>query len=366
MGDDVDGGDRHQRVHEGHSAAGPPRAAADRAGALHPEPVEAGDEEHARRRARSCRRGRARSRRAKPIEVKRSCSAGPIGPTASPWLSPSNVTVPIITITKATVPGAVIEPRQAAERRAQADHAVARLEHADAREQVEVDRERLAAPRPGLDAPHRLGGERDDRVADDRRDQRRRRVGPPADQLDPGEHQQPERGGPAAEPLRVGTARRRAAADERARRAADRPPRVEGAEDVSEQDRQDDEADPEGDHDEGRREVVGGRVGPDVAGHDHDHQQQRRRSRRRGSRPRGCRAGGRDRAAAAATAGSRAAASATAAPAPRTRPRAPPRRPTRSRSRRSAAGCAGSGRRVRHRRRTPARRGDQERDAAHG
>ena len=54
------------------------------------------------------------------------------------------MTVPIITTTKATVPGDRIEPREPAQRRAQADRAVAPLERRDPGEEVEVDGERLA------------------------------------------------------------------------------------------------------------------------------------------------------------------------------------------------------------------------------
>ena len=38
--------------------------------------------------------------------MKQSCSHGPIVPHRPPWLSPSKVTVPIIAVTNATVPGA--------------------------------------------------------------------------------------------------------------------------------------------------------------------------------------------------------------------------------------------------------------------
>ena len=36
-----------------------------------------------------------------------SCSAGPIDPQSEPWLRPSNVTVPIMTMIIAIVPGGV-------------------------------------------------------------------------------------------------------------------------------------------------------------------------------------------------------------------------------------------------------------------
>ena len=45
---------------------------------------------------------------------------------SEPWLSPSNVTVPIITHDEEHGAGDRLEPRQAAERRPQADHAAAR------------------------------------------------------------------------------------------------------------------------------------------------------------------------------------------------------------------------------------------------
>ena len=71
-----------------------------------------------------------------------------------------------------------LEPRQAGQRRAQADDAVARLDRRDAREQVEVDGERLAVARPRLDALDDLRDEREHRVAERRGHERRRAARP--------------------------------------------------------------------------------------------------------------------------------------------------------------------------------------------
>ena len=162
-----------------------------------------------------------------------------------------------------------VEPRQAAEERARADHAVARLEHRQAREEVEVDRERLAQARPRLDAEHAHEDQRQHAVAGDRGGERGRLLAPARAELDPGEAEQPDRGRPAPERLRV--VAQPAVAEQH---APDRPPRVEGAEQVAEQHAGEHEPDPEDDEDEGRREVVQRRVGPVVAGHEHEREQQ--------------------------------------------------------------------------------------------
>ena len=183
------------------------------------------------------------------------------------------MTVPIITTTTATVPGTGSSFGSPASGGRTPTHAVARLERADPREEVEVDGEPLAAPRPRLGAPDRLRGERDHRVAERGADQRARHRVPLPDQLDPREDQQHGGGRPAAEPLRVGARRRRPAAEHRAGRAADRPPRAERAEHVAEEQRHEDEPDPEDDQDEGGGEVVGARVHAGVAADDRQHEQ---------------------------------------------------------------------------------------------
>ena len=158
-----------------------------------------------------------------------------------------------------------VEARQPAEERAHADDAVPRLEHRHPREEVEVDRERLAPARPRLDAVDRHRGERQQRVAGHRGGERRGLLAPARGELDPGEHEQAGRGGPAAEPFRVGPAH--AVAEQH---AADRPPRVDEAEDVAEQHAHEHQPDPEDDEDEGRREVVQRRRRPGVAGGEHE------------------------------------------------------------------------------------------------
>ncbi len=71
-------------------------------------------------------------------------------------------------------------------------------------------------------------------------------------------------GGPAAEPLRIPQRRRLLLADEQREaggdRVGDRPPRVESAEDVAEEEAEHDDAEPEGDEDERHREVPIGRI----------------------------------------------------------------------------------------------------------
>ena len=185
-----------------------------------------------------------------------------------PWVSPSNVTVPIITATQPDRPRRRVEPRQPAQRRPQADDAVARLDRRHAREEVVVDGERLAVAASSVSTPHTTcAASVSTRVAERRGDQPRRVLAPARGELDPGEDQQPRRGGPAPEPLRV---RPQAA---RRQQAADRPPRAERAEDVAEQHAREHEPDPERDQDERGREVVErGPAAQEAGQHDHDEQ----------------------------------------------------------------------------------------------
>ena len=245
--------------------------AADRAGALDPEPVEAGDEPDADQQAE--RRGDLRARSARRCRGRRAASTTSAETSFQswPWLRPSNVTVPIITVTNATVPGRRIEPRQPAQRPPQAEHAVAGLEDRDPREQVEVDRERLAVARPRLDAPHVLRGERQDRVADDGGDEHRRVVSPQPDTSSiQVKTSRATAGRPAPEPLGVRPVQRR-------QQPPERPERAERAVEVAEQDRGEHQPDPERDQQERRRPVV------------------QRRAAARGSRPAPSRRAGRRR-----------------------------------------------------------------------
>ena len=99
-------------------------------------------------------------------------------------------------------------------------------------------------------------------------------------------------------------------------RPADRPPRVERAEDVAEQDAQRHQREPEDHVDEDRREVRGGALRARAARVDGEPEQEDRRSRRRRSPPAGSPARGRCRRAAAARSGSCRRGSATAPRAP--------------------------------------------------
>ena len=162
--------------------------------------------------------------------------------------------------------GHPLEARQPAERPPHADHAVAGLEDRQAGEEVEVDGEGLAALGPGLDAVDALQRQREDRVADDRRREHRRVLAPARGELDPDEHEQADRGGPAAELLRVRASALR-------QQAAERAPGAEGLEDVAEQDRGEHQPDPEDDHHERRRPVVERALRPQIAGEDRHDQQ---------------------------------------------------------------------------------------------
>ena len=257
-----------------------------------PEPVEAGDEPDAGHSPTvSASFGAASS--VAPIAVKKSCSAGPT-------VLPERALAQAVERDRADHhrderdgAGHRVEARQPAERRAQADDAVARLPHADAREEVEVDRERLAAPRPRLDAPDRLGDQRDDGVADDGGGERARRVGPAADQLDPREEEADQRAGqrpsasgygrraPARRPTTAPVARPIARHGLNARKTS--PKRI----DANTRPTQNVIMMKVG------AKLSAAEAGPDVAGRRSRRRAAPRRSRRRRSRPPGSRAAGR-------------------------------------------------------------------------
>ena len=183
---DVDGGDRDERVDEAELELGEREPAADRARALDPEPVEAGDEADAEQQAER-RRDLRRRQRADPEPVERVDDV-------------RRDVLPQLALREAVEgdgadhhgherhgAGRVVQPRQPAQRPPHTEDAVAHLPHRHAGEHVVVDRERLAAARPRLDAPVELGGERQQRVAERGRDERRRLLAPPAHELDPRE-----------------------------------------------------------------------------------------------------------------------------------------------------------------------------------
>ena len=206
---DVDRGDRHQRVDEAALAAC--GATARRRPSARPRcrAVEAGDEPDAEQQPE--RRGDLRrGQRADPDPVERVDDVCRRGPSrAAPWARPSNVTVPIITATNATVPGAGSSCGRPPSGAPQADDAVARLAHRHAREQVEVDRERLAAARPRLDAPVRPARRASGRCSRARRSTSFAGSSPqPDDELDPGEDEQ-GRPPPASARAAPGTAGQR-------------------------------------------------------------------------------------------------------------------------------------------------------------
>ena len=242
MGGDVDGGDRHQRVHEARAPACARRSRRRRC---------------ARRPSRAGRsRPRARRPSSRPIvsvsvepeRVEQARSRCRV--QIAPWLSPSNVTVPIITTTNGDRARRALERRQAAEQRAHADLAAALLEDRQAREEVEVDREGLAAARPGLDAVERHPGPGDDAV-----DERPR--WPAA----PGARPSPRRSSIQVKMSRPTAAGHRPsfsgywAPPAQADGAGGGAPRVQRVEDVAEQHAGERHPDPEDDQDEDRREV---------------------------------------------------------------------------------------------------------------
>ena len=177
-------------------------------------------------------------------------------------------------------PGDRHQARRADDRRPEDEPPVtAPAERGQPGEQPEPDAEGVAVADPRLDAVEAHPEELDREVDQHQHGQRLRVArGRPA-QLADGERDQPGDGRPVAEPLRVGerlghgVARR--ALGQPARRAADRPPRAEQAEDVAEQQREERDADPEADVDRGRGQVVLLAVRPRQAGVDghreHEH-----------------------------------------------------------------------------------------------
>ena len=181
----------------------------------------------ARRRSRQPKRGpKPRSATQPVIGVVCSSQVGPA-------LMPSKVTVPIITITTATVPAA---PRagEPAQERAQPQHAAAQFERREPREQPEVDRERLAAARPRLDAVERHREPRQHRV-DDVAHAIVRAVTVRRDQLEPREGQQARRRRPKPEARGVRQRLQLEPPERRADDPPDRAPGVERTEHVTEQ-----------------------------------------------------------------------------------------------------------------------------------
>ena len=201
---------------------------------------------------------RARRPSSRPSEVKKSCSSGRTPLNSGPSLGAVEARRADPDHEQRDRAGARREPRGAGDRRAQHERPVhAAAERREHREQPEPDAERVAAPRPRLDAVDALAGELHEDVDQHQHGERPGlAAGRPA-QLADHEREDPRRGGPVAEALgvREHLALREAVRDP-ARRAADRPPRVEQPEPVAEHQRQERHADPEADVDRRRREVV--------------------------------------------------------------------------------------------------------------
>ncbi len=165
---------------------------------------------------------------------------------------------------------------EAGERAAEAEPPVADLERGEPSEHPEVDGEGLPAAQPRLGPEQRHAGEGQRRVRDGGDRHRARgeadglKTALPVHELQPQEGDEPGDRGPAAEPLGIAERRRRGLARDQpepaTESARDRPPGVEGAEDVAEQDAENDQPEPEGDEDEGEREVAIGGVRPLEAG----------------------------------------------------------------------------------------------------
>ena len=164
-----------------------------------------------------------------------------------------------------------------------AEPAVLYPEHAQPSEHAEINREDLSPF--GTRSLHRTGPSSSACSRCRPVPPRRRRVGRdrprlparPVDDLQPDQRQQPDRSGPATEPLRIGEMSGPLSRDCRegpAEYTAHRPPGVEGPEDVAEEDTDRREAQPGGDEHERQGEIAVGRFGSPQPGIDREPQQE--------------------------------------------------------------------------------------------
>ena len=126
--------------------------------------------------------------------------------------APSKLTEPIITASSGTVPGSGSSAARPDSGLRSHIPSVAPLERRDAREQVEVDRERLAALDPAIDAVERHRDERGGGVHERRDRDVLGQVAVRRGQLLPREAEDPDRGRPSPQSLRVGERRGQIAA----------------------------------------------------------------------------------------------------------------------------------------------------------
>ena len=135
----------------------------------------------------------------------------------TPSWAPSKVVVPIEAMITATEPGTGHPAGRTGKEPAKAEDAVAELELAERTEHAEVDREGLAVPEEGLAAERGGHAEGVDRIGDRgpgddlRLEADRHAVAFAVDQFEPDEADQPDRGRPAAQLLRIDEMGRRPA-----------------------------------------------------------------------------------------------------------------------------------------------------------
>src|SRR5215207_5971454 len=199
--------------------------------------------------------------RSKPkVSTKRSGGAAP-GRSRSCRSTPRRTRSSRSSRTGRRRPGEQLEPEQRRERQTGVERLAATLESRQATEQAEIDGERIAAVGPLLDAIQAHADVLDGGVAQRENRQGRRVVLLGVGEREPREGQQPQGGGPPAKPARILERRGCLTASDRPcqrrDRASEGSPRIEGAEDVAEQQAREGEPDPEHDVDEGGGEVRG-------------------------------------------------------------------------------------------------------------
>jgi hypothetical protein len=172
--------------------------------------------------------------------------------------------------------GEEIEPEQRRQRHPHVEPVVAALESGDAAEQAEVDRERVRPVGPGVDAVQAHAHELNRRIGQREDGQRRGIVAARVDELEPGKAQDPHCRRPAPEarrvPHRLGHRPAAHRPGDEGDRARDRPPRVERAEDVAEEQAGERQPDPERNVDGGRGEVGLGALHPGESRVDDGHE----------------------------------------------------------------------------------------------
>ncbi len=139
-----------------------------------------------------------------PMPVKRSWRSGATFDQVGPCENPSKLVVPIRTHNNATVPGTAFNDGRPLSKGRVRRTAGVEMERRHPAEEPEDDPERIGAVTPDLHAVQTHADELDRRVDEHHRRQLAGVAAVGVDELDPGEGQDPDRRGPAAQALGIG------------------------------------------------------------------------------------------------------------------------------------------------------------------